>query len=295
MKLHKNLKPGLIIIVCLLSFSFLSMPTNESKPLDFEFGSYPIPQDLNFAGESVPLHQNDVYERMDRELLVNSYWHSNSLLMIKRAHKYLPIIDPILKKHGIPHDFRYLPVIESGLLNVTSPAGAKGFWQFMKSTAREYGLEVNDNVDERYHIEKATEVACVYLKSAKEKFGSWTLAAAAYNAGRARILRYLDIQQVENYYDLLLGEETGRYVFRLLAMKLLLTNPTDFGFEVPVSDRYELRNYKVLEIDTAITNLAKFSEIHGITYKELKLYNPWLLENHLNNKSRKLYEIKIPQ
>lgn len=256
--------------------------------------SYPLPENLNFAGESVPIHIPDVYERMDRELMVNAYWHSNSLLMIKRVNKYFPIIEPILKKHNVPADFKYIAVIESGLINATSPAGAKGIWQIMKSTAKDFKLEVNNNVDERYHLEKTTELACKYFLEAKEKFGSWTLAAASYNSGRARIARYLSTQQVDNYYDLLLGEETGRYVFRILAMKELLNNPERYGFEVPETHMYKRVVTRKLPVDTAISNLASFAKMHQVNYKELKIFNPWLLENHLNNKSRKQYYIEVP-
>lgn len=256
--------------------------------------SYPLPENLNFAGESVPIHIPDVYERMDRELMVNAYWHSNSLLMIKRVNKYFPIIEPILKKHNVPADFKYIAVIESGLINATSPAGAKGIWQIMKATAKDFKLEVNNNVDERYHLEKTTELACKYFLEAKEKFGSWTLAAASYNSGRARIARYLSTQQADNYYDLLLGEETGRYVFRILAMKELLNNPERYGFEVPETHMYKRVVTRKLPVDTAISNLASFAKMHQVNYKELKIFNPWLLENHLNNKSRKQYYIEVP-
>ena len=226
--------------------------------------------------------------------MVNAYWHSNSLLMIKRVNKYFPIIEPILKKHNVPADFKYIAVIESGLINATSPAGAKGIWQIMKSTAKDFKLEVNNNVDERYHLEKTTELACKYFLESKEKFGSWTLAAASYNSLRARIARYLSTQQVDNYYDLLLGEETGRYVFRILAMKELLNNPERYGFEVPETHMYKRVVTRKLPVDTAISNLASFAKMHQVNYKELKIFNPWLLENHLNNKSRKQYYIEVP-
>lgn len=252
-----------------------------------------VPMQLDFAGEKVPLESSDVFERMDRELLVNTFWHSNSILMLKRAEKYFPIIEPILSSHGIPEDFKYLAVIESGLINATSPAGAKGFWQLMRGTAREYGLEVNSNVDERLHLEFSTEVACIYLKKAYEKFGSWTLAAAAYNAGRSRVARYLDYQQADNYYDLLFGEETGRYVFRILAAKLLFENPELYGFNLSSQQKYTPNEVRWVDVDTAIVSLAKFASNFDMNYKELKLLNPWLLEPHLNNKSRKPYKIAV--
>ena len=231
---------------------------------------------------------------MDRELLVNTYWQSNGLLLIKRAHKYFPIIEPMLKKYGLPDDFKYLAVAESGLENNSSSAGAAGFWHFLKSSGREYGLEVNRNVDERYNLEKATKVAADYLKKSKERFGTWTLAAAAYNAGNARISRNLKKQQVDDYYDLLLNSETSRYVFRIVALKEVLSNPKKYGFEFDDEDLYTLPKTRTVKVDTVITNIASFAKQFNVNYKELKLHNAWLRENKLNNKSRKLYEIKIP-
>src|SRR5690606_29989080 len=254
-----------------------------------------LPENINFAGESVPLSDPDVYERMDRELLVNTYWQSNGLLMIKRAHKYFLVIEPILKKHGVPDDFKYLAVIESGLMNVVSPAGARGVWQIMTATGKEYGMEINDNVDERYHLEKSTEVACEYLKKSKEQLGSWTLAAAAYNAGNYGVSKRLEEQDVTEYYDLLLGEETGRYLFRIVALKEILSHPDRYGFNFRNKDLYtQVPTYKV-EVDTAVTDFASFAKGFGINYKILKIHNPWLREPHLNNKSRKQYFIEIPK
>lgn len=253
-----------------------------------------IPKNINFCGENVPLEEADVRERLDRELLVNTYWQSNMILMLKRAHKYFPLIEKILKEEGIPDDFKYLAVIESGLLNSISSKGAKGFWQLMRGTAKEYGLEVNSNVDERYHLEKSTRVACKYLRNAKKRFGTWTLAAASYNRGMYGIDRELKRQQVTRYYDLLLGSETRRYVFRLLAMKQIMTHPLEYGYVFKRKDLYMEPEVKKFGVDTAITNIASFSKKMGINYKTLKLHNPWLLENHLNNKSRKYYEVLIP-
>lgn len=254
-----------------------------------------IPEEINFAGEEVPLQDPDVMERLDRELLVNTYWQSNALLLMKRANKYFPIIEPILKEHGVPDDFKYLAVIESGLTNATSPAGARGFWQIMKGTAREYGLEVNDNVDERYHLEKATELACEYLKKSKERFGSWTMAAASYNAGQYGMHKQLERQKVESYYDVLLGQETGRYVFRILALKEILSDPAKYGFKYEKDDLYQYIPTTKVEVDTAVTDFADFAKGFDINYKILKIHNPWLREAHLNNKSRKQYFIEIPK
>ena len=209
---------------------------------DYNVYALDVPETLHFAGEKVPLHLPDIKERMDRELLVNTYWQSNGLLLFKRANKYFPIIEPILKEYGIPDDFKYLAVIESGLQNVTSPAGARGFWQIMKATGRENGMEINDNVDERFHLEKATRVACKYLLASKERFGDWTSAAAAYNAGNAGIGRRMEEQQVDSYYDLLLGEETGRYIFRVVALKEIFTNAKKYGFN------FNEKHFKVIKL-----------------------------------------------
>lgn len=269
---------------------------NESKSVkDYNVYAISVPETLDFAGETVPLNNPDILERMDRELLVNTYWQSNGLLMFKRAAKYFPVIEPILKKNGIPDDFKYLAVIESGLTNAVSPAGARGVWQIMKTTGRENGMEINSNVDERYHLEMSTEVACKYLLKAKKQLGSWTLAAAAYNAGNAGVSRRLKEQGVSDYYDLLLGEETGRYLFRIVALKEILNHPTKYGFNFDEDDLYtSVPTYKI-EVDTAVTNFSKFAKNYGINYKILKLHNPWLREPHLNNKSRKKYFIEIPK
>ena len=269
-----------------------SQDTNVSPA--YRISAIDIPEDLNFAGEPVPQDDPEIMERVDREFLVNTYWQSNALLLMKRAHKYFPVIEPILAKNGVPEDFKYLAVAESGLENVVSPAGATGFWQIMKATGREYGLEINDNVDERYHLEKSTEVACRYLKRYRDKYGSWTMAAAAYNTGTGSIDRYMGIQKVDDYYDLLLGAETGRYVFRILAIKEILSHPDKYGFVIEKEDLYsEVPTFSV-EVDTAVRNFADFASQYEINYKILKRHNPWLREPHLNNASRKKYQIAIP-
>jgi len=262
---------------------------------DYNVYAVPMPDNLNFAGELVPVSNPDIKERMDRELLVNTYWQSNGLLLFKRAHKYFPVIEPILEEEGVPDDFKYLAVIESGLTQAVSPARATGFWQILRGTGREFGLEVNQNVDERYHIEKSTRVACKYLKNAKEKFGSWTLAAASYNAGRAGIARKLQKQAATTYYDLLLGQETGRYVFRIVALKEILSNPKNYGYNFTNDDLYKhIPTFNVL-VDEPITDFTEFAQQYDINYKILKLHNPWLREAFLNNSSGKEYLIKIPR
>ncbi|TXK72329.1 lytic transglycosylase domain-containing protein [Mesonia sp. HuA40] len=266
----------------------------EPHVKDYKVYALPIPENINFAGEAVPLDNPDIRERLDREMLVNTYWQSNGLLLLKRMNKYFPIIEPILAKHGVPDDFKYLAVAESGLMPVVSPAGATGFWQIMKTTGREYGLEINDNIDERYHIAKSTEVACAYLKKAKEELGSWTLAAAAYNAGNYGIRKQQDRQEVNDYYDLLLNIETGRYVFRILAIKTIFSQPKAYGFHFNKEDLYSPVPTRTVVIDTPVTNFARFAKKMDINYKILKIHNPWLREAHLDNASRKAYELEIP-
>ena len=252
-----------------------------------------IPDSLMLVDEPVPVKQKDVRERIDRELLVNTYWQSNALLLLKRKHKFFPVIEPILKREGVPDDFKYLAVAESGLQNVTSPSGAKGFWQIMKKTAKELGLEVNDEVDERYNLEKATVAACQYLKKAKQKYGSWTLAAASYNAGMNKVSNELQRQKADNYYDLLLNDETARYVPRIIALKYILEHPKDFGFIYSEEDLYTPYKYYEVAIDSSVTDWADFSKKFKMSYKELKLLNPWLREQKLTNKQGKTYYIKI--
>jgi hypothetical protein len=290
---------GLLSLCALFIYALQDAPTDENFETklinDYNVYALQIPDGLNFAGEPMPLQNPDIYERMDRELLVNTYWQSNGLLMFKRSEKYFPIIEPILAKYGVPDDFKYLAVIESGLTNAVSPAGARGVWQIMPATGRENGLEVNSNVDERYNLEKATEVACKYLLKSKEQLGSWTLAAAAYNAGNSGVSRRLKEQNVSNYYDLLLGEETGRYLFRIVALKEILSNPNKYGFNFRDKDLYtNVPTFKV-KVDSAVTDFSHFAQKFGINYKILKLHNPWLREPHLNNKSKKLYQIEIPK
>ncbi|MEM1323795.1 MAG: lytic transglycosylase domain-containing protein [Bacteroidota bacterium] len=255
-----------------------------------------LDQSFDFAGEAVPMNNFDARERLDRELLRNAYWHSNTMLNVKKAARFFPLIEKILAENGVPDDFKYLAVAESDLSNAVSPAGAKGFWQFLKGTARDYKLEVNGEVDERYHLEKATVAACKYLKNKKERFGSWTLAAAAYNMGAARLSREMQAQRGASYYDLNLNQETSRYVFRLVAIKEILRNPAAFGFELDPADRYTpLNDYAVVEVDGAVPNWGDFAQKYGISYRMLKVYNPWLVSSKLTNKAKKTYRIKIPK
>ncbi len=305
MKLLKNVLMilGVFFVISTLIFAVQSTTETEESITDVEtknvadgyrISAIDIPENLVFAGEAVPQDDPEIKERIDREFLVNTYWQSNALLLMKRANKYFPVIEPILAKNGIPDDFKYLAVAESGLQNVVSHAKATGFWQIMKATGKEYGLEINTNVDERYHLEKSTDVACRYLNKYKKKYGTWTLAAAAYNTGTGSVDKYLSTQKVNDYYDLLLGQETGRYVFRILAIKEILGDPEKYGFDIEEDDLYEAVPTFTVEVDQPIADFADFAKEYGINYKVLKRHNPWLREPHLNNQSRKKYAIEIP-
>ena len=293
---------NVFVVILALAYLFISFTTSklDDKTYKNEFiNKYAVfsiikPKNVDFAGEKVDVNSNNLWERFDKELLKNTYWQSNTMLYIKRANKYFTVIEPILKKNNIPEDFKYLAVIESGLENVTSPSGAKGFWQFLKSTAKEYNLEVNYAVDERYNLEKSTQAACDYLNEAFKKFNSWTLAAAAFNMGMNGLQRALDNQKVENYYDLHLNSETSRYVFRILAVKEILQNPQKYGFVIRKQDMYFTEKYYVVEIDSTVHNLYEFCENYSINYQQLKKYNPWLLTSKLPDESRKKYFLKIP-
>ena len=253
-----------------------------------------FPTAVDFSSEPAPLKISDVRERLERELLINANLDATTLLIIRRANRAFPIIEPILQKYGVPDDFKYLAVIESGLVNATSPAGAKGVWQFMPDTAKEQGMEVNEYVDERYNLEKSTEAACKYLLAARDKFGSWTLAAASYNGGMTGVGKRIAEQKVSNYYDLGLTDETSRYVFRILALKEIMKNPAVFGFSIYESDLYSPIPSKKIEVDSTISDLADFAKTQGINYKILKIHNPWLRDKKLLNLVKKKYEIEIP-
>ncbi|SRX55748.1 lytic transglycosylase domain-containing protein [Aequorivita sp. CIP111184] len=289
-----------VLTVCALSIHAVQdAPTDENfeKKLvnDYNVYALPLPEKMDFAGEAVPLQNPDIRERMDRELLVNTYWQSNGLLLFKRANKYFPLIEPLLKKYGLPDDFKYLAVAESGLEYTSSPAGASGIWHFMKGTGLEYGLEINDYVDERYNLEKATMVAAEYLKSAKNKFGSWTMAAASYNAGVGGMNKQINRQKETSYYDLLLNDETSRYVFRIMALKEIMTHPQQYGFNFREKDLYSsIPTFKV-KVDTPVDDWAEWVKPYGINYKILKLHNPWLRDTFLKNSSGKEYFIEIPE
>lgn len=254
-----------------------------------------LPDNLTFAGERVPLENFDVRESLDKEMLKISFWHSEIMLYIKRANRYFPVIEPILKRNGVPDDFKYVCVTESGLTDAVSPAKAEGFWQFMAPTAKQYGLEVTDEVDERYHVKKATQAACKYLKGKYSKFGSWTVAAASYNAGDNGIEEMINYQNEKSYYDLALFTETSRYVFRALAIKLIMENPQKYGFVIDKADLYPIVPVKEIEVDSSITDMVAFAKKQEINYKLLKMFNPWLRAHQLTNKTKKKYILEIPE
>jgi membrane-bound lytic murein transglycosylase D len=290
-------------IALILIFSFSVDPKTEYTPESIAQDSpqkeilkiipTEIPSHITFAGESVPLQLQHVWEGLDRELLVNNYWHSSTILMLKRANRWFPVIEPILEQQYIPDDFKYLALIESGFTRAVSPKGAAGFWQFLDKTAREYGLEVNEFVDERYNVELSTIAACRYFRESFAEYKNWTLVAAAFNAGKRRISESLEKQQVNNFYDLFLNEETSRYPYRILALKAICENQQQFGFYLEPDDLYQQWKTEVVEVSGPITDLVDFAKKHNITYRTLKDYNPWLRSDRLPNNSGKVYRIKV--
>jgi hypothetical protein len=256
--------------------------------------SLQVPAAMSFAGEEVPLQIPDVYERFDRELHINSYMHNSTIFIMKRAGRWLPQIEPILKANGIPDDFKYMAAIESALLNDVSPRGAVGFWQIMDDAGKELGLEIRKEVDERYDPLKATEAACKYLKKAYNKFGSWTLAAASYDRGMGGLDRALENQKMKSYYDLFLNDETSRYIFRLLAIKEIMEHPTKYGFNISEKHTYKPEPVRYIDVDETVKDLVEFSLAQGTSYKLLKRLNPWLREEKLTVKKGRGYKIALP-
>ncbi len=291
----------LIIIIVLLIFGFDKLITKEEIQLPgtndqyYKIVSLPIPDTLFVFGEEMPMDIFYVKESLDRELSVNTYWHSSTLLLMKKSYRWFPMFDSILNANDIPSDFKYLAVIESGLANVVSPANAVGYWQFLKGTAKDYKLEVNKEVDERYNVEKATVAACQYFNNSYEKFGNWTMVAAAYNAGNRGITKQLERQKAGSYYDLLLSDETSRYVYRIAAIKLIFENPELYGFYIDDTDIYTPIATHDVVVNDKVDDFAVFAEQNGISYKILKYFNPWLRQSYLKNKKKKIYNIKIPQ
>jgi hypothetical protein len=292
----------LFSIVFLTHFFISSTYTSNSDTVhqqgfNSKYNVYSVlkPDNLKFANENIPETTFDVWERLDKELLKNIYWQSNTLLYFKRANKYFPIIEEILEKNNIPSDFKYLALIESGFEYKVSPSGAAGFWQIMKGTAREYGLEVNYAIDERYHLIKSTEAACKYLQKAYNKFGSWTLAAASYNMGINGVQRQVKKQNTNNYFNLYLNDETSRYVFRIIVIKEIMENPRKYGFVFRQNDLYSYPSVKQIRVDSTINNLYSFAQENDINYKILKRFNPWLRTYKLPDESRRVYYIDVPE
>ena len=253
-----------------------------------------LPETMEFCGEEVPLHLFYVRERLEREILVNTYRHSTTILQLKRTTRWFPVMEPIMEQYGLPVDFKYLAMIESELTNAVSPSKAVGFWQFLEGTGKEYNLEINREVDMRYNVEKETVAACKYLKDSYRKFGSWIAAAAAFNCGNGRISRTMDDQRVDSYFDMLLPEETQRYVYRILALKLITENPEKYGFQIGDNGWYRPYEYKTVTVTESIHNLMDFAFEQGTNYKMLKYFNPWLRSNSLTVSAGKSYDIKIP-
>lgn len=294
---------SIIFIIILLFFSgllFLNSNTpgteNNVKAISNSYITNPVmPHNINFAGQKVPLEKFDVREALDRELLSVANWHSKTLLTLKRANRWFPVIDRILKKNNIPLDFRYLAVAESGLINDVSPVGAKGVWQLMESTGKELGLEINKNIDERYHMVKSTEAACKYLQSSYDIYKDWVMVAASYNMGKSALKGMQKFQYQKNFWDLALYEETSRYVYRIIAIKIVMENPTNYGFKLKPSELYPEIPTRELTVDSTINELSKWAIMQGSNYKILKYFNPWLRQRYLENKEGKKYILQLPK
>jgi len=290
---------GLIIFLVTLFLTDNTTNANGNPDEDFPQGykiiSPKIPNYLEFAGEKIPTENFEVYERMEREFLSNTYWHSATILAIKRANRWFPIIEPILKKNNIPDDFKYLCVAESNMDNVISPAGATGFWQFMKPAGEKYGLEINSQIDERYDVEKSTEAACKYLKDSHDMFGSWIATAASYNMGQDGVKEQQDRQKAKNYFNLVLNSETSRFVARIVSLKYILQNPESYGFDIKADQKYKPLECYEVTLDSSIADFADYAKSLGVNYFILKMYNPWLRDNYLSNKTKTAYTIKLPK
>jgi membrane-bound lytic murein transglycosylase D len=302
MEKYKKLFPvfgfvGGLIFSLLIFLSYATKDTTLKSFFDLpqQIMAVNLDREFNFAGEVMPSNE-DTKERLDRELSVNAYWQSTTLLNIKMANKYFPVVERILKENGIPDDFKYLAVAESGLRNVSSPASAKGYWQFMKPAALEMGLEINEDVDERLDILKSTKAACAYIKQLHRRFGTWTNVAGAYNVGPTAFARTLADQKENSYYDVNINEETSRYLFRIIAIKEIVSNPKDFGYYLDDHHKYQSnQNLKEVVVASSISNLSDFAHENGTTYRMLKYYNPWLISGKLTVSPGKSYTIRIKE
>ena len=301
MLVYTTLLAGFLSFVIFSSFNSEENKNQTSEKNDTtRFQQFVTGFDLNktfdFAGEPMPMENFDPVERLDRELAINAYMHATTLLHIKTANRYFPVIEPILRKNGIPEDFKYLCVAESSLRMATSPAGAKGLWQFVEHMGRAYTLEISAEVDERYHVEKSTIAACKFMLYLKERFGSWTMAAAAYNMGETALATRIRDQKSDNYYDLNLNDETSRYVFRIIAIKEIMNNPEHYGFRIDEDDLYpQMNDYTTINVTQPIPSLSELAVKNETTYRLLKVYNPWLIGSTLKKVTGKNYEIRIPK
>ena len=286
-----------VLLIGSVAFAVTQKLQNEQKPNYYtnKITSPYIPEKMTFAGEEVPLDIYWVHEALDRELIVNCYQHSKTLRIFKLSARVFPEIERILKEEGVPEDFKYLAVAESGLENVTSPASAGGYWQFIPATAKNYGLEISNDVDERCNLEKATRAACKYLKNAKNRFGSWTLAAAAYNRGEGGLNAAITDQNCKDYWNLWLNNETSRYVFRIMSFKLMFENPQKYGVEICPAEMYQPVKCKSVQVSSSITSLPAWAQEHGVTYRELRNLNPWIRNNKLAVPAGKTYVIQLPE
>ncbi len=291
-----------VSVLCASVVFLLFLAAHKSETISADEGdknltvvSWSVPGEVTFAGESMPLDNYDTRESLDRELNATAFRHASTLLTIKRAGRYFPEIEKILKENNIPDDFKYLACAESDLANVISPAGATGFWQIMQGTGKEYGMTINSEIDERYSLEKSTQFACAFFRKAYEKYGSWTMAAASYNNGMNGLSDQVEIQKENNYYDLLLNEETARYIFRIVALKLVMTTPEEYGLTVIESDIYKPVPYYEVSVDTTVKSFENFSRHFDTNYKILKSLNPWLRKPFLTNTTGKEYVIRVPE
>jgi len=285
---------GFIFTLLVSADNHQSFTADNDESL-FTAASWAIPENVTFAGEPLPLQNFDTRESLDRELNATAYRHGSTLLTIKRAERYFPEIEKILRENGIPDDFKYLACAESDLGNVISPVGATGFWQIMENTGREAGMTINKEIDDRYNLEKSTRFACDYFKRAYERFGSWTMAAASYNNGFSGLNEQVQIQKETNYYNLLLNEETARYVFRIVSLKLVISDPSRYGVSVEPEERYRPVAYREVKVDTSVTSFEQFARNFDTNYKILKFLNPWLRKPFLTNTGGREYIIRVPE
>ncbi|HCB63503.1 MAG: hypothetical protein A2W93_08510 [Bacteroidetes bacterium GWF2_43_63] len=295
---------SLVLIIAGMQIFMFSAINNNSRNPDEQYFSMSrqtvkvfqpfIPDSLTFCGEKVPTDHLIVRERLEREIMANMYWHSHTILLLKRSGRFFPIIEPLLKSNGVHDDIKFLAMCESELTNAASPAGAKGFWQFLQKTGLEYGLEITSQVDERNNLEKATIAACKYIKASLSRFGTYSMAAASYNMGSGGLQQKVTEQKSNDYYSLFLNEETSRYVYRILALKLIYDHPLTYGFFIRNKDIYQPVKIKYVSVSASIPDLAVWAKENEVSYLELRYLNPWLISNSLTVSSGKSYQIALP-